>query len=140
MKVLFTAVATTKGGRNGHGETEDGKIKVDFSLPKDMGGPGGPGATPEHLFATGYSACFGSAIQYVAGRKHLKADDVAVTAHVHIGVQEAGAFGFEIELAVRLPGVDRATAEALVHEAHGVCPYSNAIRGNVPVKLAVLDA
>lgn len=138
MKTLFTAVATTKGGRNGHGETTDGKVKVDFSLPKDMGGPGGPGATPEHLFATGYSACFGSAVQYVAGRKHLKADAVEVTAHVRIGMEAAGAFGFEIELDVLIPGLDRETAEALVSEAHGVCPYSNAIRGNVPVKLTVL--
>jgi Ohr subfamily peroxiredoxin len=137
MKILYTAVATTTGGRNGRGETDDGRIKVDFSLPKEMGGPGGAGATPEHLFATGYSACFGSAVQFVAGRKHLKADNVAVTAHVHIGIQEAGAFGFQIELSVSLPDLDQATAEALVQEAHGVCPYSNAIRGNVPVKLSV---
>ena len=138
MKILFTTVATTAGGRNGHGETDDGKIRVDFSLPREMGGAVGAGVTPEHLFATGYSACFGSAVQYVAGRRHLKADNVSVTAHVQIGIQETGAFGFQIELAVRLPDVDPATAESLVLEAHGVCPYSNAIRGNVPVKLSVI--
>ena len=138
MKTLFTAVATTKGGRTGHGASADGKIVVDFAVPTEMGGAGGKGATPEHLFATGYSACFGSALEVVAGRRHLRIPDVEVTASVGIGQKERGAYGFEIELAVRLPSVERGIAEELVREAHEVCPYSNAIRGNVPVTLTVV--
>ncbi len=114
-------------------------MSLDFSVPKAMGGPGGEGTTPEHLFAVGYSACFGSAVQFAAGRKHLKADDVEVTAHVSIGQNEAGGFGFEITLEVRLPGKDAETAAALIEEAHTICPYSNAVKGNVPVMLKRLD-
>lgn len=139
MTPLFTVVATTTGGRSGHGESGDGKIVVDFAVPTEMGGPGGAGATPEHLFATGYSACFGSAVQLVAGRRHLKAADVAVTATVGIGPASGGGYGFEIELAVRLPGIEREMAEVIVKEAHAICPYSNAIRNNVPVTLVVRD-
>ncbi len=104
-----------------------------------MGGAGGKGATPEHLLATGYSACFGSALQVVAGKRHLRVPDVEVTASVSIGQTEGGAYGFEIGLSIRLPSVDRATAEELAQEAHEVCPYSNAIRGNVPVTLTVVS-
>jgi osmotically inducible protein OsmC len=137
MKILFSERATTKGGRNGHGETEDGKVKADFSLPKTMGGAGGEGITPEHLFALGYSACFGSALQFVGGREKKDVSDLAVTAQVGIGRGESGGFGFEITLEVSLPKVTREEAEALVAAAHQVCPYSNAIKGNVPVELKV---
>ncbi len=137
MNVFYRESATTKGGRDGHGETADGKVKVDFSVPKAMGGAGGAGATPEHLFALGYSACFGSAIQFVAGKQHKKITDLTVTADVGIGTREGGAFGFEITLTVDLPGLEHAEAEALVREAHTVCPYSTAIHGNAPVTLVV---
>jgi osmotically inducible protein OsmC len=138
MDVLYTEKATTKGGRNGHGETEDGKVKVDFSLPKQLGGAGGPGATPEHLLALGYSSCFGSALQYVGGQQKKRLTDINVTATVGIGRNDKGALGFTIELAVSLPEVSTEEAEALVAAAHQVCPYSAAFRDGVPVTLKVV--
>ncbi|HUB68398.1 MAG TPA: Ohr family peroxiredoxin [Candidatus Methylacidiphilales bacterium] len=139
MKILTTISATTVGGRDGHGTTSDGEVNIQFALPKELGGAGNKGATPEHLFGLGYSACFGSALQYVAGLKKKKlALDFSVTAVVSLGAREGGGFALEVELKVRLPEVDPAEAEALVAEAHKVCPYSNAIRGNVPVKLTIL--
>lgn len=137
MEILYSERATTKGGRNGHGETEDGKVKVDFSLPKQLGGAGGPGATPEHLLAVGYSACFGSALQYVGGLQKKRLTDITVSANVGIGRSEGGALGFSIQLEVSLPEVSREEAEALVGAAHQVCPYSNALRGNVPVTITI---
>lgn len=138
MEILYSEKATTKGGRNGHGETEDGKVKVDFSLPKQLGGAGGAGATPEHLFAIGYSSCFGSALQYVAGMQKKRLTDINVSANVGIGRNEGGALGFSIQLEVSLPEVSREEAEKLVGAAHQVCPYSAAIRGNVPVTITVV--
>jgi Ohr subfamily peroxiredoxin len=137
MNIFYRESATTTGGRDGHGESADGKVKVDFSVPKQMGGAGGAGATPEHLFAVGYSACFGSALQFVAGKHHKKLTDITVTADVGIGTKEGGAFGFDITLTVKLPGLPHDEAQALAEEAHTVCPYSNAVRGNVPVTLVV---
>lgn len=138
MKILYTANATTKGGRNGHGETSDGGVKVDLAVPKEMGGQGKKGANPEQLFAIGYSACFGGALEYVAQKKKKQLKDVEVTAHVGIGPRDVG-FGLAVDLDVRLPGVPRAEAEELVAEAHKVCPYSHAIHGNVEVKTNILD-
>ncbi len=138
MNIAYSEKATTRGGRNGHGETADGKVKVDFSLPKELGGAGGAGATPEHLFALGYSACFGTALQFVAGREKKKLTDINVTADVSIGRNESGGLGFSITLEVSLPEVSREEAEKLVEAAHQVCPYSGAIRGNVPVTITVV--
>jgi osmotically inducible protein OsmC len=139
MKILSTISGTTVGGRDGHGTTSDGKVNIQFALPKELGGAGKEGATPEHLFSLGYSACFGSALQYVAGLKKKRLEpDFSVTAVVALGAKDGGGFALEVELKVKLPGVDAAEAEALVAEAHTVCPYSNAIRGNVPVKLSVI--
>jgi Ohr subfamily peroxiredoxin len=139
MKILSTISATTVGGRDGHGTSSDGKVNLQFALPKELGGAGKDGVTPEHLFALGYSACFGSALQYVAGLKKKRIEpDFSVTAVVSLGAKDGGGFALEAELKVKLPGVNAAEAEALVAEAHTVCPYSNAIRGNVPVKLTVI--
>ena len=139
MKILSTISATTVGGRDGHGTSSDGKVNLQFALPKELGGAGKEGVTPEHLFGLGYSACFGSALQYVAGLKKKRLEpDFSVTAIVSLGTKEGGGFALEVELKVKIPGVDRAEAEALVAEAHTVCPYSNGIRGNVPVKLTVV--
>ncbi len=137
MKVLDTISATTIGGRDGHGQTSDGKLDVKFSLMKALGGKG-EGITPEHLFAQGYSACFGSALQYVAGQKkvHLPAD-FGITAKVAIGQTDEGNFQLEVELIAKAAGVDKAVLEELVATAHTVCPYSRGIKGNVPVKLSV---
>lgn len=136
MKVFYTAHATAKGGRNGHSESSDGMVKADLSVPKEMGGPGKPNTTtPEHLFATGYAACFGSALDFVAKQKKKSVEGSAVTAHVGIGQNEGGGFGFDITLEAYVPGYTQADAEALVKEAHAICPYSNALKGNVDVKL-----
>lgn len=137
MKILDTISATTTGGRDGKGQTSDGKLDVKFSLMKALGGKG-DGLTPEHFFAQGYSACFGSALQYVAGLKKIHlSPDFSITAKVDIGQTDDGNFQLEVELTARLPGVDKAQAEELVKTAHTVCPYSRAIKGNVPVKLNV---
>ena len=135
----YTAHATTTGGRNGHVESSDGLIKADLSVPKEIGGPGKPGATnPEEFFAAGYSACFGGAVDYAASLEKIKVGDVTVTADVTVN---AGGSGFELSvvLKTKVEGVDRATAERLVHKAHHeICPYSKATRGNVDVKLEIL--
>jgi len=137
MKVLDTVSATTTGGRDGHGKTSDGKLDVKFSLMKALGGKG-EGITPEHLFAQGYSACFGSALQYVAGQKKIHlSPDFSITANVAIGQTDEGNFQLEVELIAKAPGVDKAQLEELVKTAHTVCPYSRGIKGNVPVKLTV---
>ena len=137
MKTLYTAVATAVGGRMGHVETSDGKVLLDLSIPKDMGGPGGNGTNPEQLFASGYAACFGSAVEFLAKQQKLQVGAVKVTASVSIGPNDSGGFGLETALDVTIPGLNQAAAEKLVTEAHQVCPYSNATRGNMPVTLVV---
>lgn len=139
MKILTTISATTVGGRDGHGTTSDGNADIQFALPKELGGAGRKGATPEHLFGLGYAACFGSALQYVAGLRKKRLDpDFSVTAVVSLGERDGGGFALEVELKVNLPGIDAAEAEELATEADKVCPYSHAIRGNVPVKISVI--
>jgi osmotically inducible protein OsmC len=132
MKILSTISATTAGGRNGQGETSDARVKIDFS------GKGGAQTTPEHLFALGYSACFGSALQAVAGiqKKKLPAD-FSVTVTVPLILGDDGGYSIEADLKVNLPGMERAEAEALAKAAHQVCPYSKATRNNIPVKVSL---
>ncbi len=140
MKVLYTAHATADGGRDGSVKSSDGMIDIKLNKPKALGGNEAPGTTnPEQLFASGYSACFAGAIAFVAGQKKVALQGVFVTAHVDIGLLEAGGLGLGAQLEVRLPGLDRATAELLVNEAHGVCPYSKATRNNIEVRLSVVD-
>src|SRR5262245_11663395 len=142
IKPLFTATATASGGRNGHTESSDGMVKADLSVPKDMGGPGKPGtATPEHLFAAGYAACFGGAIDYVAKQRHKDASKVKVTCSVSIGPREGGGFGLGVKLHVEDKTIPQTELAALANEAHEkICPYSHATRGNVDVKLEVIGA
>jgi Ohr subfamily peroxiredoxin len=136
MKIFYTAHATAKGGRNGHSETSDGSVKVDLSIPKEMGGPGKPNTTtPEHLFATGYAACFGQALEVVASQQKKKVEGSSITAHVGIGQKPDGGFAFEITMEAYVPGYSQADAEALTAAAHRICPYSNSLKGNVDVKL-----
>jgi osmotically inducible protein OsmC len=136
VNVLYTAHATSTGGRNGHTASDDGVISVDLSIPKEMGGPGKPGtATPEHLFAAGYAACFGSACEFVARQKHRHLTSIEVHSAVGIGTTPEGAFGLTVQLDVRVGGVSQAEAEELVAEGHQVCPYSRAVHGNVDVQL-----
>lgn len=138
MSIHYSAAATTVGGRNGHVDSADGLLHFDLSIPKSMGGPGKEGTTnPEQLFACGYSACFGSAIDFVASQRKMKLAEIKVTADVTIDMIEGKGFQLSAKLTVALPGVDHATAEALVAEAHQVCPYSKATRGNITVDLVV---
>lgn len=138
---VYRTAATATGGRDGHARTEDGSLHVWLGAPKEMGGHGF-GNNPEQLFATGYAACFLSAMKAVAASDkstYVKVpDDTQVTAEVGIGPREDKGFGLAIALKIHMPNVDKADAEALVEEAHQVCPYSNATRGNIDVQLSVI--
>lgn len=137
-KVLYRAEATATGGREGQAASSDKVLDVRLSTPKALGGGGGPGTNPEQLFAAGYSACFLGALKHVAGQQKIQLPaDTQVTGKVGIGAIPQG-FGIEVDLAVSVPGMDRAQAEKLVQAAHGVCPYSNATRGNIEVRLSVV--
>lgn len=137
-KVLYRATATATGGRDGRGATDDGRLAASLSVPKELGGDGGPGTNPEQLFAVGYSACFLGAMKFVARRDQLPIPaDVTVTGVVGIGQIPTG-FGIEVELKIALPGMDPQAARALVDRAHVVCPYSNATRGNIDVRLTLV--
>ncbi len=142
IKPLFTATATAIGGRNGHTEASDGMVKADLSVPKAMGGPGKPGtATPEHLFAAGYAACFGGALDFVAKQHKQDATGAKVTCAVSIGPRDGGGFGLAVKLHVADASLPQAQLAALAQEAHEkICPYSHATRGNVPVELEVVGA
>jgi Ohr subfamily peroxiredoxin len=132
-KVLYTAKAHTTGGRDGASRTDDGRLDIKLSPP----GMGGSGTNPEQLFAAGYSACFIGAMKAVAGKmKATLPADLAVDAEVDLG-PVASAYGIAVRLNVSLPGMDRAAAQALIDTAHKVCPYSNATRGNIDVKIAL---
>jgi Ohr subfamily peroxiredoxin len=140
-KAVYTAHATSTGGRTGSTASSDGKIQLQLSTPKELGGDNGPGTNPEQLFASGYSACFIGAMKAVAARqKTTLPAEVSINADVSIGPMtgKPGAFGIAVAMAVSVPGMDRAAAEALVAAAHEVCPYSNATRGNVDVVLTVV--
>lgn len=137
QNVLYRAQAKATGGRDGRAVSSDGVLDVQLTTPKELGGNGAHGTNPEQLFAAGYSACFLGALKYVAGqeKKALPAD-TTITGQVGIGPIPTG-FGIEVELTISIPGLAREEAEALVQKAHIVCPYSNATRGNIDVKLIV---
>ena len=138
MTPLYTAQATATAGRAGHVSSDDGTLSLDLSVPKGLGGPGGAGTNPEQLFAAGYSACFGGALGLVAGKQKVQTGKVHITAKVSIGKTEAGGFGLAVELEGAFPELaDKALAQRLMEAAHQVCPYSNATRNNVEVKLSV---
>ena len=139
VNVLYKTSAKATGGRDGHAATLDGALNVKLATPKELGGGGGPGNNPEQLFAAGYAACFIGAMKAVSMQGGPKVPaDASVTSTVGIGPRSEGGFGLEIALAVSLPGLDRAEAEDLVEKAHQVCPYSNATRNNIDVKLSVV--
>ncbi|WP_018690978.1 organic hydroperoxide resistance protein [Algicola sagamiensis] len=135
MKTLYTTQATASAGRNGHVATEDGLLAVDLSYPKEMGGNGGA-TNPEQLFAAGYAACFSNAILHVAREGKIKLNTAPVTAEVGIGPNESGGFSLTVQLETLLDLPDE-QALSLVKTAHQVCPYSNAVRGNIDVVLTV---
>jgi len=137
IKPLFTATATATGGRNGHTQSSDGIVSADLSVPKEMGGPGKPNTgTPEHLFAAGYAACFGGALDYVAKQHKKDASKATVKCAVTIGPREAGGFGLAVQLDVSDTSLPQSELQSFVNEAHEkICPYSHATRGNVEVKV-----
>jgi osmotically inducible protein OsmC len=138
MQILYKAQATASGGRDGRATTSDEKLDVRLSTPKELGGAGGDGTNPEQLFAAGYSACFLSALKFIAAQaKNPLPADATVTAEVGIGPNAKGGFGLAVDLRVALPGLDKAAAQSLVNKAHEVCPYSNATRGNIEVNVAL---
>jgi len=136
MDALYTAVATATHGRDGRAFTNDGKVDVKLAPPVELGG-NGEGTNPEQLFAAGYAACFGSALGLVGRAAKVDVSDAAVTAEVGIGKQGEG-FGLKVTLRVELPDtLDETTGRKLVEQAHQVCPYSNATRGNIDVDLVI---
>ena len=138
INVIYKTSATATGGRDGSARSDDGSVDVKLVVPKEMGGPGGPGANPEKLFAAGYSACFLGAMKAVSGNVGVKVPvDATVTAEIGFGARSEGGFGITAEMTITLPGVEREAAKRLVQAAHEVCPYSNATRGNVDVGLSV---
>ncbi len=135
-KSLYTARATAHGGRSGHAVSSDGLLDVDLRPPKEMGGPGGA-TNPEQLFATGFAACFQSALAVVGRRAGVDTSGSSVEADVSIGTIPGGGYGLAVALKITIPGVDRDAARSLTEAAHKVCPYSNATRGNIDVTLEV---
>jgi len=136
-KILYTATATATGGREGRAASSDNVLDVQLSTPRELGGAGGPGTNPEQLFAAGYSACFLGALKYVAGQKKVVLPaDTTITGQVGIGQIPTG-FGIEAKLTISAPGIDRDTLQVLVDQAHVVCPYSHATRGNIDVTLVI---
>jgi osmotically inducible protein OsmC len=135
--ILYTATATATGGRDGQAASSDGALSVKLSTPRELGGAGGDGTNPEQLFAAGYSACFLGALKFVAGKQKIALPaDTQVTGTVGIGPIPTG-FGIQAALTINVPGLPRGQVQALVDQAHLVCPYSNATRGNIDVTLAV---
>jgi Ohr subfamily peroxiredoxin len=137
MKTLYTIGATAKGGREGHVKSDNGVLDLEVRHPKALGGANDDFANPEMLFAAGYSACFDSALNRVIKLSKIETGETTVTAKVGIGQIENGGFGLEVELHANVPGVSIEEAQSLIEKAHQVCPYSNATRGNIEVKLTV---
>jgi Ohr subfamily peroxiredoxin len=139
IKPLVTATARNTGGRNGHSETTDHSVSVDLSVRKEMGGPGLPNTTtPEHLFAAGYAACFGGALEFIAHQQKKNVSGAVVTCHTSVGPREGGGFGIAVKMQVKIPGMPAADALALAQETHEkICPYSHATRGNIDFALEI---
>lgn len=139
MKAIYTAVATATGGRNGHIKSDNGVLDLQVRMPKKLGGANDDFTNPEQLFAGGYAACFDNALILIIKQAKATTGETSVTAQVSIGQIENGGFGLAVELAVNIPGVSIEEAQQLVEKAHQVCPYSNATRGNIEVKLSVTN-
>ncbi len=140
IKALYTATATATGGRNGQTESSDGVVKASLSLPKEMGGPGRPNtATPEHLFAAGYAACFGGALDFVAKQQKRDASKARITCAVSIGPRELGGFGLSVRMLVEDRSLPQGDLASFAREAHEkICPYSHATRNNVDVQFEIV--
>lgn len=139
MKTLYTTNVAAKGGRNGHVKSENGVLDLEVRMPKALGGSNDEFTNPEMLFAAGYSACFDSALNLVISKSKIQTGETSVEAKVSIGQIENGGFGLAAELAVNIPGVTLEEAQSLTEKAHEICPYSNATRNNMEVKLSVTN-
>jgi Ohr subfamily peroxiredoxin len=139
MKTLYTTNVTATGGRNGHVKSENGVLDLEVRMPKALGGSNDEFTNPEMLFAAGYSACFDSALNLVISKSKIQTGETSVEAKVSIGQIENGGFGLAAELAVNIPGVTLEEAQSLTEKAHEICPYSNATRNNMEVKLSVTN-
>jgi Ohr subfamily peroxiredoxin len=137
IEKIYTALATATGGREGHVQSSDGVLDLQVRVPIAFGGPGGPHTNPEQLFAAGYAACFGSALQVVIAQAQIQAGTPKVHSHVSIGKTPEGGFGLAVQLEIDIPGVAQAVVQALAEKAHQICPYSNATRGNILVEVQV---
>jgi osmotically inducible protein OsmC len=138
MQAVYTASATATGdGRNGHVRSADGVLDFDLAVPKEMGGPGGALTNPEELFAAGYAACFHSALKAAARIQKITLTDTAVTIDIGVGPNDQGGFQLQATIEAEIPSVDETTARHLLETAHQLCPYSNATRGNIDVKLTL---
>jgi osmotically inducible protein OsmC len=137
MSVLYSAKVTSTGGRDGGVKSSDGILELKLAMPKELGGKGGA-SNPEQLFAAGYAACFHGALNLLAGKQKVSIASSTVTAVVGIGPNDSGGFTLEVDLEVSIPDLDRAKAEELVQSAHQICPYSNATRNNIPVRIKVV--
>ena len=139
IDVKYRTAATATGGRDGRTRTEDGKLDLQLSIPKEIGGPGGDGVNPEQLFAAGYAACFLSSVKGAGQKLKIRVSpESTVKATVGIGTNPEGGYGLAIELAIRLPEVDPTQAQQVIELAHQICPYSNATRNNVDVRLILV--
>lgn len=139
MKTLYTTSVTAIGGRNGHVKSDNGILELDVQSPKSLGGTSDDFANPEMLFAAGYSSCFGSALSLVIGKEKIETGETSVTAKVSLGQIDNGGYGLAVEMDVNIPGVSLEEAQRLTEKAHQICPYSNATRNNIEVKLAVTN-
>lgn len=139
MKTLYTTSVTAIGGRDGKVKSENGILNLEVKTPKALGGASDDFTNPEMLFAAGYSACFGSALSLVIGKAKIETGEVSVTAKVSIGQIENGGYGLAVEMDVNIPQVTLEEAQSLTEKAHQICPYSNATRNNIDVKLAVTN-
>jgi lipoyl-dependent peroxiredoxin len=140
VDVKYQAEGTAWGGREGHAASSDGRLDLQLSIPKALGGDGGQGTNPEQLFAVGYAACFHSALKLAASKEHVDVSESAVTVRVGIGPNVVGGgFGLRVEIVGELPGVPADQAHSLMDKAHAVCPYSNATRGNVEAALSLIE-
>jgi osmotically inducible protein OsmC len=140
MKTLYKIGATAKGGRNGNVKSDNGVLDLEVRMPKGLGGANDDFANPEMLFAAGYSACFDSALNLIIKQGKIETGETTVTANVSIGQLENGGFGLAAELHANIPGVSLEEAQSLIEKAHQICPYSNATRGNMEVKLTVSNS
>lgn len=139
MQAVYSTTMTSTGGRDGRSVSADEKFSLSLSTPKELGGAGGEGTNPEQLFAAGYSACYIGALKFVAGQQKMTLpSDLNVTATIGIGQNDKGAgFAISADLVVSLPGMDKDVAQKLIDDAHQVCPYSNATRGNIDMTTAI---